>query len=224
MKLSKNTLDILRNFAILNGNIFIPAGNVIKTMSVIGNALASVTVEETFDKDVSIYDLSELLSVLNIAPDGDITLHENRLDVKWGASRVKYAYADQILLRDAIAASKKNVNFPEVDVEFNLTGETLVSLHKASSILKAPYVGIFANGDIVSLKVFDKALVNANVFVVDTDATSTEYFTVVLDIANLKLLSGDYTVSLSRRNIIRFAHIGDDLVYYITADTASVWK
>jgi hypothetical protein len=224
MKLSKNTLDILRNFAILNGNIFIPAGNIIKSMSVIGNALASVTVEETFDKDVSIYDLSELLSVLNIAPDGEITLHENRLDVKWGKSKVKYAFADQILMRDAIAASKKNVNYPVVDVEFELTGETLSSLHKASSILKAPYVGIYSNEGKVNLKVFDKALVNSNVFVVETEVDTTEDFEVVLDITNLKLLGGDYTVSLSRRNIIRFAHQSSNLLYYVTADTASVWK
>jgi hypothetical protein len=113
-------------------------------MSVVGNALASATIEEEFDKDVLIYDLGELLSVLAIAPEGDVVLSDKHLTVKWGKSKVRYAYADSEIMRDSIAASTKQVKFPEPDVSFVLTADMLSSIHKASSILKAGFVAVYA--------------------------------------------------------------------------------
>lgn len=224
MKLSQNTIALLKNFAAINSNICIPAGNVIKTMSVVGNALATATIEDEFLSDVLIYDLGELLSVLAIAPDGDITLSEKHLTIKWGTSKVRYAYADVEIMRDAITASTKNVKFPVPDVEFVLTNDMLASIHKASSILKAGFVAVYVEDGNVLIKVFDKSLINGNVFVVETGVQSDLVFEAVVDVANLKFLGGDYKVSLSKRNITRFEKVDDDVVYYVTADVSSKWE
>ena len=54
MKLSTNTVQVLKNFASINQNLVIKEGNEIKTMSAMKNIVAKATVEETFPKQVAI--------------------------------------------------------------------------------------------------------------------------------------------------------------------------
>ena len=63
MKLSTNTIQVLKNFASINQNLVIKECNDIKTMSAIKNIVAKAIVEETFSKQVAIYDLNEFLGV-----------------------------------------------------------------------------------------------------------------------------------------------------------------
>ena len=49
MKLSTNTIQVLKNFASINQNLVINEGNEIKTMSAMKNIVAKATVEETFN-------------------------------------------------------------------------------------------------------------------------------------------------------------------------------
>ena len=63
MKLSKETLSVLKNFATINGNILIKTGNRLSTISAQKNVMASTTVSENFDSDFGIYDLNEFLCV-----------------------------------------------------------------------------------------------------------------------------------------------------------------
>ena len=65
MKLSTNTVQVLKNFASINQNLVIKEGNEIKTMSAMKNIVAKATVEETFPKQVAIYDLNEFLGCLS---------------------------------------------------------------------------------------------------------------------------------------------------------------
>jgi len=61
MKLSNNTLAILSNFSKINDNIYVRAGNVLRTISASGHISASGRVEETFKEEFAIYELSQFL-------------------------------------------------------------------------------------------------------------------------------------------------------------------
>ena len=56
MKLSKSTLDILKNFKEINQSILFKQGNSLKTISVMKNILAEATIEEELPRDFGIYD------------------------------------------------------------------------------------------------------------------------------------------------------------------------
>ena len=62
MKLSKNTFKILENFKDINQSILFKQGNRLRTISVMKNILAEVTIEEDLPKDFGIYDLSQFLN------------------------------------------------------------------------------------------------------------------------------------------------------------------
>ena len=61
MKISKETLDVLKNFSAINPNLVIEQGNKLSTIAEAKNIMASCEVTETFDKDIGIYDLNEHL-------------------------------------------------------------------------------------------------------------------------------------------------------------------
>ena len=61
MKLSNHTTSVLKNFATINQNLVIKEGNEMSTMSAMKNIVARATVEETFPKEIAIYDLNEFL-------------------------------------------------------------------------------------------------------------------------------------------------------------------
>ena len=66
MKLSNHTTSVLKNFATINQNLVIKEGNEMSTMSAMKNIVARATVEETFPKEIAIYDLNEFLGALSL--------------------------------------------------------------------------------------------------------------------------------------------------------------
>ncbi len=221
MKLSNATIALLKNFAAINSNIFIPAGNSVKTMSVVGNILGSAVIDEEFTSAVSIYDLGEFLSVYAMAPDGEIELHNEFLVVKWGSSKVRYSFADPVIMRNAIAASEKRVKFPDPEIEFDLSAEMLSAIHKSASVLKNGHLSVYSDNNKVLIKTFDKSNINSNIFTIETGVDTEYTFDMVFDIANLKIQQGNYKVSISKRNISRFVKQGEELEYFISLDVSS---
>ena len=66
MKLSDNTISVLKNYSTINQNLMINMGSTLSTMSAMKNIVAKATVEETFEKDVAIYDLNEFLASMSL--------------------------------------------------------------------------------------------------------------------------------------------------------------
>ena len=58
MNLSKQTVDILKNYSTINSSIAVSTGSTLQTMSAMKNILVKSTVEESFETDFAIYDLT----------------------------------------------------------------------------------------------------------------------------------------------------------------------
>ena len=64
MKLSNETMNILKNFSTINSGLFFKSGKKISTVSPSKTILAEAVLTEEFPKDFGIYDLNNFLSVL----------------------------------------------------------------------------------------------------------------------------------------------------------------
>ena len=64
MKLSNETVSVLKNFSTINQNLVIKGGNKIATMSAMKNIVAKAEVLEDFPQEFAIYDLNEFLSAI----------------------------------------------------------------------------------------------------------------------------------------------------------------
>lgn len=217
MKLSKETLEILKNFASINSNILIRVGNTLTTISVAKNIIGEAIVDESFEKEFGIYDLPEFLNVYNITDNADIYIKDNYLDISWANSKIKYIFADSSVL----TFPAKVPQFPAPDVEVEVDATVI----KHASVLKSPNLAIVSNGSNVKLKTFDKANPSSNSFEIDLEVEYAKSFNVIFDINTLKLLPGKYKVQISSKvPFTRWENLDRPVSYIIALDTSSSFE
>ena len=64
MKISTETLNILKNFSTINSSLVVKQGNTIRTISPAKNILSKFECPENFVNDFAVYDLNEFLGGL----------------------------------------------------------------------------------------------------------------------------------------------------------------
>lgn len=222
MELSENTLQVLKNFSTINQNIFIGAGNTIKTISEARNVLATAVVNDSFPQDIGIYDLNEFLGVLNLVDTPRLKFADSHTIISdsTGRSKVKYFFSSI----ETLTTPQKDVKMPEADVKFTLDNETLNKLKRAASALGHNEVSISGNNGVLSLSVVESQNSTSNTFSIDIDGEFKGVFNFILNISNLKILPGDYEVSISSKLISQFKHKEIDLNYWIALEKSSTYK
>ncbi len=223
MKISKETLDVLKNFSAINPNLVIEQGNKLSTIAEAKNIMASCEVAETFDKDIGIYDLNEFLSALSLIEDPEFVFGDQSVSIKSDLTSLTYRYAD----RSILTSPEKGVNMPEADVNVQLSAEVINHIRRAGAALNHPIVSITtnANDSKLYLQVKDPSSSSSNIFQheIASDYDADAAFDFQFLISNLKLISGDYEVSVSSKLISHWKCINNSSVeYWIALEKTSV--
>ena len=147
MKLSDQTLTILKNFAGINNSILVKKGLQLRTISVAKNILAEARIEEEFPRDFAIYDLNQFLNGLGLHQDPELDFtEESYLNIREGKRRVKYFFADPAVI---ISPPEKKIDLPSEDVHFQLDSITLEKLLKASAVYQLPDLSAVGEAGVV---------------------------------------------------------------------------
>ena len=153
MKLSKKTIEILKNFSTINSNILVEPGNTIKTISPVKNVMAQATVSETFDCQFGIWDLNKLLGTISLFNDPEFYFEENHVTIVGSnGTKVTYYYSEPKLL----TTINKTITMPETVVSFELKNDEFSELQKASSVLQLPDLCLRSSGSTIELVSMDK--------------------------------------------------------------------
>ena len=219
--LSRKTLDVLKNFSTINSSIVFRKGSTVRTISNAENILAKFTGEEVFPVDFAIYDLSQFLSGISLFSDPQLEFdNENFVSIRGGRQSARYFFSDpEITLK---SAPEKNVKFPGSDLQFNLTGEDLIALQKASAVYSLPDLTFqsIEGHDEIKLILRDKENDTSNTYDITVAGCSTGTYSLDLKIENIRLLPGDYTVKVSQHLISEWTNVNTDLTYYIALEPA----
>jgi len=222
MKLSDNTLTILKNFAGINNSILVKKGNKLRTISVAKNILAEAQIGEEFSRDFAIYDLNQFLNVnttLFNAPELDFT-NDGYVIIREGRSRQTFFFADPNVI---VIPPDKEITLPSEDVSFELSTEQLDKLLKAASINQLPDFSAVGGDGVVKLVVRDKKNDTSNDFSVVVGETESE-FTFNFKVENIKILPGTYDVVVSQKLLSRFSSNNHNLTYYIALEPDSTFE
>jgi hypothetical protein len=220
IKLSKKTLDILKNYASINSNILVNPGNIITTISPVKNVLAEAKVEESFDTTFGVWDLNKFLGTVSLFSDPEFEFHEKYVTISGAnGSSVKYFYCEPKLL----TTPTKKINMPTSVVKFKLTQKTFNELQKAASVLQLPDIAVRSNGGRMELVALDKNDDSSNNYSVDLGETDAD-FEFYFKVENLKLLAGDYTVEITEKIVSKFSHETIDLSYWIALEPDSKYN
>ena len=220
MKLNQNTIETLKNFAGINTNILIKEGDELSTISTMRNIFAKAKISDQFTNEFGIYDLNEFLAVVSGMNKPELSLQDKHMTIspEGSKSKVKYFYSDP----SVIVAPTKEVNMPEADVTFSLTESNLEQLKKMAAILKSPDLALMGEkgGDVV-LKVCDKKNDTSNNFDIVVGEGATADYTFYFKVENMKMIPGDYDVSVSSKSISHFKNKKLPIEYWIALEPDS---
>ena len=220
MKLSDNTLNVLKNFAGINNSILVKEGNKLRRISVAKNILAEADIPEEFPRDVAIYDLNQFLNGLGLHSDPDLDFsHESYIAIKEGTRRVKYFYADPQVIT---APPEKEINLPTEDVCFQLDSTALDKLLKAAAVYQLPDLSAVGEAGVVKLVVRDKRNDTSNEYAVVVGETDKD-FVFNFRVENIKIIPGAYDVVVSSKLLSKFSNTRYDLKYYIALEPDSTF-
>ena len=221
MKLSDNTLALLKNFSNINQSILFKQGKSLRTISVMKNILAEATISEELPKDFGIYDLNQFLNGLSLHsnPDLDFT-NDNYVVIKEGRSRSKYFFADPNVI---ITPPDKTIELPTEDVSFELSTEQLDKLMKASGVYQLADLSAIGGDGVVKLVVRDKKNDTSNDFAVVV-GESEKNFVFNFKVENIKLIPGSYDVVVSQKLLSKFTCREHELTYFIALEPDSTFE
>ena len=218
MKLSDNTLTVLKNFASINNSILVKQGTQLRTMSVAKNILAEAEIEEDFPRDVAVYDLNQFLNGLSLHQDPDLDFENNSyITIREGRRRVKYFYADPAVI---ISPPDKQITLPTEDVNFQLESASLEKLLKAAAVYQLPDLSVIGKDNEIRLVVRDKKNDTSNEYSIIVGETDKD-FTFNFKVENIKIIPGAYDVSISSKLLSEFTNSNYNLKYYIALEPDS---
>lgn len=220
MKLSENTLNILKNFSSINSSISVKSGNVLRTISTGENILAIARIDEKFPRNFSIYELNEFLGgmTMPLMKDAEMVFdNDDYVTIKNTRSSIKYFFSDSSLIKKA---PESDITMPDEDVQFVLTESDLNSLKRASAVYQLPDFSVIGDGEKIYVVVRDKDNDTSNTFSIAVGDTDAE-FVFNMKEENILILKGDYNVVISREKISRFTHKTMPVVYYIALEPDS---
>ena len=220
MKLSENTVNVLRNFATINQGLVFKSGNTLRTVSKQQNVLAKATVTESFDNNFAIYDLNRFLAVLSSMNDPDLTVGTGNVKIASGTSKTTYGLSDETMV---VSAPDNDISVQNAEVKFTLTKDNLAQVLKLSGVLGLPNIAVRGNRKKISIAAVDVKNQDSDVFSVDVGNTDAE-FQFIFVTENFKMIAGDYDVQISSKGVAHFKSKKDPLEYWIATEVGSKYE
>ena len=226
MKLSNETLGVLKNFGNINSGIFLKQGKTIKTVSTHKNILAQATIPDEIPSDFGIYDLNEFLSVVSLHKD-DLNLDFDSKNMvisgRGGRSKIKYRACEPTMI---VTPPEKQLTMPEPEISIELSSEDFRWILDSANVLGSPQISVQSDGETVSVNTVDLQNDSAHTesLSLDTKADGSK-FKMIFKTENIaKILSGAYTVKISSKGISHFTNKNSPIEYWITTEVGSTFE
>jgi hypothetical protein len=221
-KLSKETLQILKNFASLNSNLLVKPGNRLVTVTPYKNVMAEAIIQEEFDTEFAIWDLSKFLGIVSMFEDPDFIFHDKYVEIEGSNhSTVKYFYCDPKLIT---SYPTKNLVMPRIVLELEFSERKLTELQKAASILQIQDLKIFCDSGSIMGEMFDSKDSTTNTYSVEfpyDGELETDEFEFHFKIENLKFIPGAYKAQFSENIVSKFICNNTPISYWVAMEPSS---
>tara|TARA_B100000029_G_scaffold201505_1_gene199737 strand:+ start:4520 stop:5239 length:720 start_codon:yes stop_codon:yes gene_type:complete len=229
VKLSKATIDLLRNFSTINKSILIEPGKFLETISVNKNIIAMTQIKEFIPEQMAIYDLPLFLGALSLFKTPYLYFPDKKKVVVYDEEtqgKTTFYYSDPGII---VTPPEFNGDLPDKEIHFDLPMRDIQQLMQAAKVYGVEDLCVQGFEGEYSVLVKDKKNDTSNVFSLPLKKVTFERPSEVTDerrnfcycfkVENLKLLDGSYHVTISKKNIAAFISLThNDLSYYIALE------
>ena len=225
MKLNQNTQNILKNFSEINTNILIKPGKELNTISTMRNIFAKADIDESFDTEFGIYDLSLFLSAMTLIDEAELNLGETSMNINNGNGEdITYRYADPSMI---VTPHEKSLSLPDTGAVFTLSDTILSKVLNAARILGLPEIIVAGEGSNITISAGDSKNSSMNNYSQNITTTDSEgweavgTFEYVFKVDNMKMMMLEYNVEISTKGIAKFSTSDGKVTYYIATESRS---
>ena len=219
MQFSEKTLEILKNYSLINPSMMFRKGSVLKTVSPLKTVFSSASIAEEIPRDFAIYDMSKFLASLTLFKEPTLIFEEKYLTIYEGSQKVNFTYADPSMIV-TVDATKGDIRMPSEDISFTLNSNDLQRLLKFLSVLSLPEISITGDGSKIYIKTVNSKDRTSDNFSIEVGETDKE-FNIIYKSDNLKFINGDYEITLSMEGLARFTT--GSVSYYIMCESNSTF-
>ena len=216
MKLSDNTLAVLKNFASINSGVVLSSGKTQKTISPEKSILVEATIEDDIPSEFGIYDLNQFLGNLTTLRNPELTFNKDTVTLDDGELSFDYRACSANLI---ITPPDKELVLKSVDVKFSLPNETLQKLIKVATMNSLPNLSVVGKNGSLLLKIHERANDTSNSGTIKIGDYAGQDFTASFKTDNLKLLPNDYNVEIQKGAFAKFENASNTLKYFIALET-----
>ncbi len=224
MKLSNETLSVLKNFASINQGILFKPGKTVRTISTHKNILAEAVVSEEIPKEFGVYDLNNFLSVISLhKEEPTIDFDESNVLISGlqGRSKIKYRFCAPNMI---VAAPDKNLELNNPEIKFDLSAEDFDWILRAANVLSSPHIAVESDGKKIFVTAFDLQNDSAHTESLEVGKGDGNKYKMLFKTENMKMLSGGYAVTISSKGIAHFKHKTISIQYWIATEAGSKYE
>jgi hypothetical protein len=223
MKLSNNTLGVLKNFASINQGMLFKKGKTIRTVSPHKNVMAEATISEEIPTEFGVYDLNNFLSILTLhKEEPTIDFEDNSVLISGlkGRSKIKYRFCAANMI---VTPPEKPLAMPDPEISFELSAEDFDWIMRTANVLSSPQIAVESDGQKIFITTFDSTNDAAHTESLEISKGNENKYRMIFKTENLKLISGGYMVKISSKNVSHFKHATSDVQYWIANETGSTF-
>lgn len=220
MKLSENTLGVLKNFSLINSGLVLQQGKTQKTISPEKSILVEVELEDAIPNQFGIYDLNQFLGNVTTLGNPDLTFEEKSVLMNDGEITLNYYSCSTNLI---VSPPDKELKLKQVDVSFRLTNATLSKLLKLAAMNNLTHLSVVGKNGEIRLQTHEKANDTSNHASFKLNDYDGADFAASFKVENIKLIPGDYDVEIQLGAFAKFTAISgifkDKIKYFIALET-----
>lgn len=226
MKISNETIAVMKNFTAINPSILIQKGNKLRSIDFDQTVFSCAEIAEDFPKDFAIYDLPNFLQVIKMFEGADLDFGDaetNHCIISYDktSQNIQYGYASP----SSVPHATKDIVMPPTEINFNLSKENLAKIMTAAVTMDLPHVLITPGKEgqiVLTTTSVDNPSSNTFKIVIEADVTIDD-FSIVMDFAKfVKLMEADYSVGISTKKISHFQN--DKVQYWIALNALTSFE
>ncbi len=229
MKITPDSLEILKNFSGINQSILFTTDKTLGTVAESKNVLAQAKILEVFDKEFGIYDLNEFLATLGLFSDPSFELTDSHLsikdDIKGSKSSCKYFFADTSMIPEMPSTEKILKAVKGAEIKFDLSENDFAAVLKAAGTFQSKCLVVESDGKKILFSAADPENSTANTYSIEVSKGIGAKFKMIFKTQNLSvLLKGAYEVKISKLKISQFKSTTSDLTYWVALEDSSTYQ
>lgn len=217
MKLSENTLTILKNFSSINSGVVLQKGNVQKTISPEQTILVEAHLEDDMPETFGIYDLNQFLGNVTTLKSPELKFSSESVVMDDGDMQLNYYSCSPSLIISP--PQGRDLVLKNVDVSFALSNNTLTKLLRLAAMNNLTHLTVIGKNGELRLQTHEKSNDTSNFASTKIDDYTGKDFVVSFKTENLRLIPDNYNVEIAIGGFAKFVNASGKLTYFIALES-----